>query len=1406
MKKLLYLLVMPLLAIISCEKPEPEPEPIVGKITLLSEDAYVFSDEGENHQVAFTATLEWTATASENFVTVEPKSGQAGDNAITVKIGENPNYEQRTATVTITCGEDKQTISLTQKHKGALLLTESVVSVPAEGKMVTIVAKATSNVTYTIDSQCAEWVKEPGKAGLTEYSFDFMVMPNESEEARTGKIVFTNDEGKEETITIEQAGVTPEPQGNVTGKVSCNGQGLAGVLVSDGIQIVETDQEGNYQMASTKETKFVYVILPSGYEAPTEGFLPQFHKVLTEDVNTPEEANFELNKVDNDNFTLLVCGDMHLANRTNDVAQFEKVAVTMNEIANSRSKVYAIALGDMTWEKYWISNNFAYPEYISTMNRIFTNLPFYHTMGNHDNEQAAAGDFDKSFLFVKTFAPNYYSFNLGKAHFIVMDNLDFTDCPAGEEDYARNFTKAQLDWLVEDLKHVDKSTPVFVAMHEVLQRWSGDGWSTPLSGKDANLDEFVAFFDGYNVNVFSAHTHCMFNHEHAPNFVEYNAAAVCASWWWSGYRTPGIHVGQDGSPGGFTVFDFTGANHTRYYQAACQSADYQFRAYDMNKVKEVVADKYENYLDGASAQDKFKKYYDYIHQKYAENDILVNVWDYDEDWTVTIEENGTPLNITAVPAYDPLHIIALTAERCKKDGSDPQFLTARWTHFFKATASAADSEVKVTVTDRNGKTYTETMIRPKAFSVDEYKNEVQRIKPQAEFKTASSSSLIFGWTTGGTAAEDAEVPYKIALYKDASCTDLVQSFEIPENCSAWEGNSLKFAFGGLEPSTTYYFVVTNQDKGDSSDVVEGRTEAFTVVDPSTVTNATAGTVLLAEDFSIIGWGNDQIAGAIGFLPSGKEVGKISGNHTEEDGKYQASGTVSTRLFGDRIVTPDNRLYDWGFYGNSAVYILNGALRCASSSSGARTHVVTPPLSGIPAGKTATVDVTVTSSAYDSSNDVGVFVNDYTSLTRGALPDDSSHSKFSSQGGKFTGASLSNGYALDTEVKKWTTKTIRISGVDCNSCLLIGSYENVDKKNRFFLDDVVVTLVEIETPQEPEVPEIEGIVAECISTSSSTLIFSWEEGVETSELVSHAFTATLYKDAACTVVDQSFDFPTACGVWNGKTPKYVFGGLQPSTDYWFKVFDTTANIESEPIKGTTDAFSHVLMPSSITAPGVVLAEDFGDIRWEFDHITGAVGFRPEDRSDWSNTEVKTSETSSSNGIFDGYHYSSGGEIEFKSCADAITNSRLNGWSTDTKVYIHPGYLKLGTSSSRGWVLTPSFTVPEGKKAVVKVTVTFARYKTSQAADWGVVVLSEELAGYGKDGAHTSYFDWPDTEDTKFYQEITFENTDWETKSVSGLEVRAGDRIAFGGEYQGGEKTGRGYISDMIVEVLEIVDAE
>ena len=331
-----------------------------------------------------------------------------------------------------------------------------------------------------------------------------------------------------------------------------------------------------------------------------------------------------------------------------------------------------------------------------------------------------------------------------------------------------------------------------------------------------------------------------------------------------------------------------------------------------------------------------------------------------------------------------------------------------------------------------------------------------------------------------------------------------------------------------------------------------------------------------------------------------------------------------------------------------------------------------------------------------------------------------------------------------------------------------------------------------------------IKASLTNTSSSTLIFTWSEPDIDVNDWDNAYTATLYKDSECTIVDQSFDFPAGLGAWRGKTPKYIFGGLQPGTEYYLKVYDTTNNYESNKVKATTDAFTHVLMPETITGPGVVLAEDFGEIRCEFDHITTAVGFRPADKSDFASTEVKTSENNSGNYIYDGYHYSGGGEIEYKSFGTAIENSRLNGWLSDTKAYVHPGYIKLGTSSSRGWMVTPEFTVPEGKKAVVKVTVTAARINNSQDADWGLIVLNPELACAGKQGAHTAYFEWPDTNDNTLYQTITIDSTNWMTKSIEGLVIRPNDRIAFGGKYQGAETAGRISISDMTVEVIEILN--
>ena len=519
--------------------------------------------------------------------------------------------------------------------------------------------------------------------------------------------------------------IDPTAGTSVYGIVTCGGKGVPNVLVSDGDLIVKTDANGIYQMASSKKWKYVFVIIPSGYEVPAQGILPEFHAALSQDAGVAERKDFELVKSSNDKFTMFVLGDMHLANRTNDVSQFNSVANTLNKyIGKASGKTYCLTLGDMTWDKYWYSNSYTFPQYLETANAQFKNIQFFHTMGNHDNDMNSEGDFEKSFRYTRDIAPTFYSFNLGKIHFVVMDNIDYNNVGTGDDNrgkYVLDYTAEQMAWLAKDLSYVDKATPVVITSHAPLSRPSGassynDNYmSGANSAGEANMSDFIAAIADYDVHFLSGHTHNLFNRTHSAKLSEHNEGAICATWWWTGKLTPGVHVSQDGTPGGFGVWEFDGKKISHYYQAAGHDEKYQFRAYDMNEVKKVVT-------SDAGGGDKDFLPYVTAMSAYPDNTILVNVWDYDNDWTVSISEEGKDLTVTKDYTYDPLHIMSYTAPRYK-DKSLVSFGTVKWPHFFKATASSAGSKVTVTVKDRNGKTYTETMVRPKAFTMSDYKNQ-----------------------------------------------------------------------------------------------------------------------------------------------------------------------------------------------------------------------------------------------------------------------------------------------------------------------------------------------------------------------------------------------------------------------------------------------------------------------------------------------------------------------------------------------------------------------------------------------------------------------------------------------------------------------------------------------------------
>ena len=397
---------------------------------------------------------------------------------------------------------------------------------------------------------------------------------------------------------VEDIDFKPDAGTTVYGIVSSAGVGVENVVVSDGAEVTVTNEKGIYQLKSAKKWGYVFISVPSGYEVPSVGVLPQFHRALKNSADVVERADFKLEKVDGqDSYKIFMLGDMHLANRTGDLGQFAQFTSDLTDYMTRHKgeKMYALTLGDMTWDLYWYSNSYYFPQYLNTVNSQIKNLQIFHTMGNHDNDFQTRSDYDAAVKYVDQICPTYYSFNIGKVHYVVMDDID---CSSYDGSTSRNYVKSlsaeQLDWLAKDLSYVAKTTPVVVAMHAQVFYPTTSGFK--IDHDQVNTLRLFDILDGYTVRFVTGHTHKLFNvTPDAPivdghNFREYNSGSVCASWWWSGNLTPGIHIGTDGTPGGYGIWDVTGTDFQCLYKSTGWPEEYQFRSYDLNNVHFSMAD------------------------------------------------------------------------------------------------------------------------------------------------------------------------------------------------------------------------------------------------------------------------------------------------------------------------------------------------------------------------------------------------------------------------------------------------------------------------------------------------------------------------------------------------------------------------------------------------------------------------------------------------------------------------------------------------------------------------------------------------------------------------------------------------------------------------------------------------
>ncbi|MBQ9138725.1 MAG: calcineurin-like phosphoesterase C-terminal domain-containing protein [Alistipes sp.] len=544
----------------------------------------------------------------------------------------------------------------------------------------------------------------------------------------------------------------PAKGATIYGTVECDGRPLEGVAVSDGYTIVKTDKRGVYSIASQKRNGNVFITIPSGYEAPvTPGDIqPQYWAALTAEAQTPERHDFVLRKVNNDRHAIFAITDIHISNQLGDREQLETIVMPRirSEVERYRQQgipVYTMCMGDSSFDLFWYDFLFDIGDFRKEISKVGYPTPIFHAMGNHDNDGATEPnedtDFNATAKYREVFGPTYYSFNIGKVHYIILDNLRYRNEKrpnmkpgknmAGARNYDHIVVDEQLEWLKKDLAMIeDKSTPIVVGMHCPVFRLLEEHKSTKLysyfhdSEGNRTLPPALYFAEHFKefktVHFLTGHSHklyttpCAVNTEYPQiaGITDHNVSAICGAWWFTAAHG-GPHLAPDGAPAGFKVFNMDGKQIDWYYTSINDGAEHQFRSFDMNTVRDYYRTNGEMRVfleNNAKCQD---------FATVEDNRVAIHIWDWAPDWKVEVTENGKPLSVSHCPMQNPQYIVSYCIPKTvwrrnlKRDTYTLEDISA---HMFHVVASAPDTTLEITVTDSFGRKYTETMVRPKAFS------------------------------------------------------------------------------------------------------------------------------------------------------------------------------------------------------------------------------------------------------------------------------------------------------------------------------------------------------------------------------------------------------------------------------------------------------------------------------------------------------------------------------------------------------------------------------------------------------------------------------------------------------------------------------------------------------------------
>ncbi|MFV0505086.1 MAG: PQQ-binding-like beta-propeller repeat protein [Bacteroidales bacterium] len=291
---------------------------------------------------------------------------------------------------------------------------------------------------------------------------------------------------------------------NSNGRQDDGEHGLANIRVSDGLNIVETNQDGFFSLPGWEKVRFITVYQPKNF-ACKDWYIPidegKRNKMVF--AMTPKKVRSKLSFIQISDTETYEYRDW-----VNDLKEYGRI----NDLA------FIIHTGDICYKRgiKWHADNVT----THTMG-----LPFYYCLGNHD---LVAGDYGEQF-YEQNFGPAWYAFEEGNTLFVIT--------PMMGGDYKPSFTAENIGaWLQNLMNEYPQQQAKIVFNHTLLT--DGDDFLFKYGN-----DKLVRFSD-YNLKAWLyGHWHINMIKQHGDSGVTSYSTATAAK------------GGIDHSPSSFRVVD-----------------------------------------------------------------------------------------------------------------------------------------------------------------------------------------------------------------------------------------------------------------------------------------------------------------------------------------------------------------------------------------------------------------------------------------------------------------------------------------------------------------------------------------------------------------------------------------------------------------------------------------------------------------------------------------------------------------------------------------------------------------------------------------------------------------------------------------------------------------------------------